>query len=451
MEERLTEAAQAGDTNALYASIREDPDVFRRIDDAQFADTPLHIAAARGNTDFAIAVMYLRPSFGRKLNRDVLSPIHLALQNQHSETVLRLLALDNDLVRVKGKEGYTALHCVAEQGDLHLLAQFLQDCPACIEDLTIRNETALHLAAQNNRLEAVEIIARWLRRSHLYGKVSRNHLLDFKDRDGNTVLHIAAYNTQPQMMKVLLECKVEAKEINTSGLTAMEVLENQTQSPNRETSLHILRSNATGFMGFNPFRAPSSTVTLHDKLRSKITSMEETVIHFKCKVLNMSANMINALLVVLTLILTATYQALINPPGGVWQGDPTADSSTINLHHVGTSVMDLSSFHLFFRLNFLVFVSTSFLTIGLLQIVSGSNSIMVMIELLLVSLFCCVKVAWRVISPVDPSTIHSNPLFGDGPSFLFVVCMLLLMEIGRRVFLSLPARARFFTRFYRQP
>lgn len=199
MEERLKEAAQAGDTNALYACIREDPDLFRRVDEAHFVDTPLHIAAATGNTDFAIAVLYLRPSFARKLNKDVFSPIHLALQNHHWKTVLRLLAVDKDLVRVKGKEGYTALHCVAEQGNIHLLAQFLQDCPACIEDLTIRNETALHIAAQNNISEAVEIIARWLRRSHIYGKVSRKHLLDMKDRDGNTALHIAAYNTQPQV------------------------------------------------------------------------------------------------------------------------------------------------------------------------------------------------------------------------------------------------------------
>ncbi|XWS66265.1 hypothetical protein CRYUN_Cryun05aG0184700 [Craigia yunnanensis] len=188
----LREVAQAGDTKALYDCIREDPDVFRRIDEAE-------------------------PSFARKLNQDVFSPIHVALQNEHIETVLRLLAVDKDLVRVKGKEGYTALHCVAEEGNLDLLAQFLQDCPVSIEDLTIRNQTALHIAAQNNQLEALEMIARWLRRSHLYGKVPRKHLLDSKDRDGNTMLHIAASNTQPQMIKVLLECKVDAKEINTNG------------------------------------------------------------------------------------------------------------------------------------------------------------------------------------------------------------------------------------------
>lgn len=259
------------------------------------------------------------------------------------------------------------------------------------------------------------------------------------------------YMLLKQMIKVLIECEVEADEINTGGLTAMEVLENQTQSPNtnRETSLHILRSNARQiFIGFNPFKTPGSrTITLHEILRSNITSTEETVMHFMCKVLKMSPNMINALLVVLTLILTATYQALISPPGGVWQGDTAA----INLR-VGTSVMDSSSFGVFFRLNFAVFITTSFLTVGLLQIVSESDYVIIMIESLLASLFFCLLVAYRVVSPVDPSTIGIKQHgFGGGPSSIFVVVsMLLLMEICRRVFLSLRARARFFTRFYQE-
>ncbi|XVE68682.1 hypothetical protein DITRI_Ditri09bG0088200 [Diplodiscus trichospermus] len=94
-----------------------------------FVDTPLHMAAAGGHTDFAMALMYLKPSLARKLNQDIFSPMHLALQNGHKKTVLRLLAVDKDLVRVKGKEGYTPLHHVVREGKLDLLAQFLKDCP----------------------------------------------------------------------------------------------------------------------------------------------------------------------------------------------------------------------------------------------------------------------------------------------------------------------------------
>ncbi|WRX11672.1 hypothetical protein QQP08_004159 [Theobroma cacao] len=100
---RLRRAAKAGDIDELYNSIGEDADVLRRYDDAEFADTPLHIAA-------------------EKLNQGIFSPIHLALQQGHTSTILRLLDVDKDLVRVKGKQGYTAFHYVAENDNLELLA-----------------------------------------------------------------------------------------------------------------------------------------------------------------------------------------------------------------------------------------------------------------------------------------------------------------------------------------
>ncbi|WRX11664.1 protein of unknown function DUF3447 - like 8 [Theobroma cacao] len=131
--------------------------------------------------------MYLRPSFARKLNQGVFSPIHLALQQGHTSTVLRLLDVDKDLVRIKGKQGYTAFHYVVQNENLELLAQFLKDCPACIEDETIQKKTALHIAAEKHRFEALEILVRWLERTHLHGEVSRKHLLNAKDTDGNTL------------------------------------------------------------------------------------------------------------------------------------------------------------------------------------------------------------------------------------------------------------------------
>ena len=209
MDKRLRAAAQAGDTNELYNCIGEGADVLRLFDEADFVDTPLHVAAASGHADFAIAIMYLKPSLARKLNQYVFSPIHLALQNGHTATVLRLLDVDKDLVRVKGKQGYTAFHIAVEKGILELFAEFLKDCPACIEDVTIRNETALHIAAQNHRYEALEILVRWLERTHLYGKVSRKHLLNSKDTDGNTVLHIAASHAQPKVMKFKISISFE--------------------------------------------------------------------------------------------------------------------------------------------------------------------------------------------------------------------------------------------------
>ncbi|KAJ7954576.1 Ankyrin repeat-containing protein [Quillaja saponaria] len=128
MSESLTAASQAGDISQLYTSIQEDPYILERIDDIPFFETPLHIAASAGHTRFAVEIMRLKPSFGRKLNPNGFSPIHLALQNQHNRLVLRLVEIQKDLVRVQGREGLTPLHFVAQNGDTDLLDQFLSAC-----------------------------------------------------------------------------------------------------------------------------------------------------------------------------------------------------------------------------------------------------------------------------------------------------------------------------------
>ncbi|CAH2056845.1 unnamed protein product [Thlaspi arvense] len=115
-------------------------------------------SASSGKTHFAIENYHLKPAFGKKLNADGLSPLDLALQNGHFETARQLVKFDIELIRVKGRERITPLHYVAETDNIDLLAEFLYACPASIEDLNIRNETALHIAVKNFRLRAFKVL-----------------------------------------------------------------------------------------------------------------------------------------------------------------------------------------------------------------------------------------------------------------------------------------------------
>ncbi|KAM7519202.1 hypothetical protein LguiB_018164 [Lonicera macranthoides] len=152
-----------------------------------FEDTPLHVAAANGCTHFAIEILALKPSFGRKLNPDGFSPLDLALQNGHNETVKRIEKYDSELVRVQGKERFTPLHYVVETDDVDLLAEFLLACPTSIKDLTIRGQTAAHIAVINGRTRALNVLLGWLQRTNNMG------VLNWKDKAGNTVLQLATY------------------------------------------------------------------------------------------------------------------------------------------------------------------------------------------------------------------------------------------------------------------
>jgi ankyrin repeat protein len=192
VDQSLRDAAKQGNIDAMYSLIRSDAKVLHRIDEIPFIETPLHTAASAGQIQFAMEIMRLKPSFARKLNEDGYTPVHVALQNNQPEVALWLVDVDEDLVRVKGKEGLTPLHFIAQIDKLDVMVKFLKACPKSIEDVTNRGETVLHIALKNNMFNVVRVLLGWLQRTWFKTASQwENTLLNQKDDDGNTVLHIA--------------------------------------------------------------------------------------------------------------------------------------------------------------------------------------------------------------------------------------------------------------------
>lgn len=80
--------------------------------------------------------------------------------------------------------------------------------------------------------------------------------------------------------------------------------------------------------------------------RSKISPTESVATVLTRKRNNISSEKRSALLVVAALIITATYQTALSPPGGVWQGNnpaisstPSPENNTTLLHSPGSVVM----------------------------------------------------------------------------------------------------------------
>jgi len=199
MDHNLRDAAEQGNIDALYTSIARDANVLDKIDEITFVETPLHIAAAAGQTQFAMEMMMLKPSFARKLNPNGFTPLLLAMHNNQTQLVRGLLDVHKDLVCAQGRGGMNPLHYAAQTGNLLLLTEFLAICPKCIEDVTSRSETALHIALKNNMLDAFQLLVGWLRRAWFKNAyVWEYRMLNWADLDGNTVLHIAANKNEPQ-------------------------------------------------------------------------------------------------------------------------------------------------------------------------------------------------------------------------------------------------------------
>ncbi|TYH00245.1 hypothetical protein ES288_A10G259400v1 [Gossypium darwinii] len=308
MDENLRKATRTGKVNELYRVIQSNGNVLRHFDEVEFIETPLHIAAEEGCIEFAMEMMNLKPSFARKLNHQGLSPLHIAVRKGHKEMALRFLEIDKHLVRVRGKKGKTPLHYLCKVGNqLGLLDPFLEASPDCIQDVTTENRTALHIAIQNNRLDVLQLLIRTLKRKDYYWEV-----VNRKDKDGNTALHIAAIHNQPKVLKLLLNCKADKHATNQVGLTALGVAQ---QHNNRE-NIAILKDC------FIPV-ASNFKRKLEKQVVKYVTKASLLIFQ---NMDNISADDRNALLVILGLLLTATYQATLSPPGGVWQGENTSKS-----------------------------------------------------------------------------------------------------------------------------
>ncbi|PKI33063.1 hypothetical protein CRG98_046544 [Punica granatum] len=183
---RLKNAAEEGDTEKLCAVIRNNPRILDLIDEIPFVDTPLHIAASssdhertessheksddssHGRAKFSIEVAILKPSFARKLNPD-------------------------------GKGGRTPLHVASEIAPPQLLAELLYVCPSSIEDVTAEWQTAVHVAVEAKKSESFAVLTGWLL------GVDRKNILQWKDTDGNTVLHVATLTNQIELQMAVVK------------------------------------------------------------------------------------------------------------------------------------------------------------------------------------------------------------------------------------------------------
>ncbi|CAH8383432.1 unnamed protein product [Eruca vesicaria subsp. sativa] len=321
--------------------IAEDPNILGGFDQVPFCETPLHTASEKGKTHFAMELLTLKPSLAHKLNPSGLSPMHLALQNNHVKIVRGFMAIDNSLVSIKGRGRTTPLHLVAERGDAELLSEFLFTCPSSIEEVTIKRQTAAHVAVKSRQIEAFKALLGWVKRAN------KEDILDWKDEDGNTVFHIAALLNQIEVMELLRgTVKVQAK--NLDGETAMDILKNQHSplSPEASRLLHRTRKHSTMTLAGYLSKKPSFIEKRNNYLGLSNFGNTETkdISDFR-----------NAILVVAVLIATATYQTGLSPPGGFWQDDSSIPEDD---HSAGQMTMYWNNAIMFYVLNGIAFFSS---------------------------------------------------------------------------------------------
>ncbi|EOY22731.1 Ankyrin repeat family protein, putative [Theobroma cacao] len=437
MDIRLFESARTGNVMDLHKLLRENPLILHTIS-LYSCENPLHVASAAGHVGFVREILGLRPEYANEVNKDGFSPLHIAAANGHIEVVRELLSVDRKLCCLEGREKKTPFHLAAMIGRIDVITEMLLSCAECIEGVTVQRETALHLATKNSQFEAVKVMVDWII------EMKKEDVLNLKDEQGNTVLHLATWKNQRQanevsiyISKTVRRCweerfrivspvkavielvlgtgttvtsgSLEVNAVNQSGLTALDVLQIFPSEAGDREIADILQ-HAGAVRARDVMISPTSSCESHNQVinqpRAPQRSRWQTdnlVEYFKFKKgRDPPSEARSALLVIAVLVATATFQVGLSPPGGTWQDNSspnqTNGTSITSAYSAGTSIMGTSNgiaFALFVLFNSIGFSMSLFM----INILTSKFPLQFELQICMIAMFFTYNTAMASIAP----------------------------------------------------
>lgn len=299
---RLFDAAREGDVPALLNLLEEDPVILDRCitqNSGCILQSPIHVAASAGHYDFTAEILNRKPELAGELDQSKgSSPLHMASAKGHLKIVETLLKVEPNMCFARNRDGLNPVHVAATNGQIQVINALLQSKPEAARDRTNHGETVLHLCVKHNQAEALRVFI---------NVTDDGELLNSRDSDDNTVLHLAVSAKHLEIVKFLLKHKkMEKITTNRNGSTAMDVLFRSRNNDNDRKIWEALKRAKV-------LRA-SDTSKTQNRRRLWLEKQRGTLMMVACQ------------------IATMAFQVGTNPPGGNWQDEN-------NDENLGTSIM----------------------------------------------------------------------------------------------------------------
>ncbi|XP_041005552.1 ankyrin repeat-containing protein ITN1-like isoform X2 [Juglans microcarpa x Juglans regia] len=256
------------------------------------------------------------------------------------------------------------------RGHIDVIRELLTAQPQTIFLVNLDGYNILHLCVQYNSLDALKLLVE---------SSTNDDFVNSKDDDGNSILHLATMLGQAKTIKYLLsipEIKRKANAMNRIGNTALDVSEaacdRDFKCPKIQDILKAAGVKRSKDLNSSPLPTLVLPAETHEPTQS-FTGEQSAQSWFRkwwsyfylcvwAKYLEYQGNWVDetrgTLMLVATVIATMTFQAGINPPGGVWQQDTTNGTFGCNssMCAAGTAILSYSETYI----DFLSFNTTSF-------------------------------------------------------------------------------------------
>ncbi|XP_043695243.1 protein ACCELERATED CELL DEATH 6-like [Telopea speciosissima] len=283
--------------------------VYLRIYYGPDGRTPLHAAVAKKHPLCINILLDKKKELISKADADGRTPLHYAASFGHFEEARCLLQKDTSIAHEMDDQGHCPIHVAASKGYIDIIQAIPEYCPGARETSNEKGQNIVHLAAKNGRSN---LITYMLQQKSKFGK-----LINAKDINGNTPLHLATKNSHPKVVCILMRDNVDMTIMNDEGLTALDIAEKKqmddTISFPKVLTLTALRIN----------NAPSGRPPpIIEKNKSK-GNLKKEYYEKKFK------ERFSTLVLVATLISTVTFTAGFTIPGGYNNDGPYKGMATL--------------------------------------------------------------------------------------------------------------------------
>lgn len=327
-------AVETGDLEVLKCLLEvpnEGEDERRSQTQMVFGMSPAHVAVMHRKLDMLTEMWEKKPWLFQLRDAEYGTPLHFAAYKNYLDGVKfmiekfpkSVLEQDSTMLEHGSTEGYLPIHVACMMDHVGIVEELLRQWPDPAEFPSMLQQNILHVSARYGCISTVKYILK----NPKFG-----HLINARDFDMNTPLHLAALHWQPSVLLLLArDSRVDLKLVDMNNMTALDVVEQDMKgmdAPLRKRLTRIiLQSAGTPRSGELAICKPNRRIPGKELEPPELDRLKEEA---------------NTRMVVATLVAAMTFASGFSVPGGYNGSDPGAGIAIL-LHKAMYNVFVISN------------------------------------------------------------------------------------------------------------